>query len=123
METLAAIPIVVFFLVLVTTLVGILGGRTTKLFLKKLVARESPTDEITPVIELVGRQQGIIPFLLTLFGLSPITNFKVTRSEVCFNTTSLFGHRNQTIPLRNVCSMAAGAQKPVDYLLFAAFFH
>ncbi len=35
METLAAIPIVVFFLVLVTTLVGILGGRTTKLVLKK----------------------------------------------------------------------------------------
>ena len=66
METLAAIPIVVFFLVLVTTLVGILGGRTTKLVLQKLVARESPTDEITPVIELVGRQQGIIPFLLTL---------------------------------------------------------
>ena len=34
METLAAIPIVVFFLVLVTTLVGILGGRTTTLVLK-----------------------------------------------------------------------------------------
>jgi hypothetical protein len=77
---------------------------------------------LAPVIELVGRQQGLISFLLTLIGISPITEFTVTRDEVCFNSTSLFGKRNQAVPLRAVCSVAAGIRKPISYLIFAFLF-
>ncbi len=123
METLAAIPIVVFFLVLVTTLVGILGGRATKLVLKKLVARESPTDEITPVIELVGRQQGIIPFLLTLFGLSPNDQLQG------HSLRSLFQHNEPVWPSKSNDSAAerllhgCGCAEASELSPFCCIFH
>jgi len=96
------------------------GSRTTKLVLQKLVAREPASGEVTPVVELVGRQQGIISFLLTLVGISPITDFRVTSEEICCNSTSLFGRQNQSVPLRAISSVAAGVRKPVGYL-FVAF--
>lgn len=100
--------------------VATLGSRTTKLVLKKLVANDSATGEARPVIELAGRQQGIISFLLTLVGISPITDFKLTPDELCCNSTSLFGRQNQSVPLRAISSVAAGVRKPISYL-FVAF--
>lgn len=97
-----------------------LGSRTTTLVLQKLVAHQAATGEPQPVIELVGRQQGIISFLLTLVGVSPITDFHVTADELCCNSTSLFGRQNQTVPLRAISSVAAGVRKPIGYL-FVAF--
>ena len=102
--------------------VAALGSRTTKLVLQKLVAHEVAAGEPQPVIELVGRQQGIISFLLTLVGISPITDFKVTPEELCCNSTSLFGRQNQSVPLRAISSVAAGVRKPVGYLFVAFVF-
>ncbi|MFM7138382.1 MAG: tetratricopeptide repeat protein [Planctomycetota bacterium] len=102
--------------------VAALGSRTTKLVLQKLVAHEAATGEPQPVIELVGRQQGVISFLLTLVGISPITDFKVTPDELCCNSTSLFGRQNQSVPLRAISSVAAGVRKPVGYLFVAFVF-
>jgi hypothetical protein len=102
--------------------VAALGGRTTKLVLQKLIAHEPATGEGTPVIELVGRQQGMISFLLTLVGISPITEFRVTPNELCCNSTSLFGRQNQSVPLHAISSIAAGVRKPVGYLFLAFFF-
>lgn len=95
---------------------------TTKLVIQKLVDHEQASAEAPPVIELVGRQQGIISFLLTLIGISPITDFKVTPDEVCCNSNSLFGRRNQAVPLRAISSVAAGVRKPIGYLLMAFCF-
>lgn len=102
--------------------VAALGSRTTKLVLQKLAAHEAAAGESRPVIELVGRQQGIISFLLTLVGISPITDFKVTPDELCCNSTSLFGRQNQSVPLRAISSVAAGVRKPVGYLFVAFVF-
>lgn len=93
--------------------VAALGSRTTKLVLQKLIAHEPAAGEGTPVIELVGRQQGMISFLLTLVGISPITEFRVTPNELCCNSTSLFGRQNQSVPLHAISSIAAGVRKPV----------
>ncbi len=100
--------------------VAALGSRTTKLVLKKLVAHDAATAEARSVIELTGRQQGIISFLLTLVGVSPITDFTLTPDELCCNSTSLFGRQNQSVPLRAISSVAAGVRKPISYL-FVAF--
>lgn len=96
-----------------------LSSRTTKLVLQKLVAHEPASGEATPFVELVGRQQGIISFLLTLVGVSPITAFTVTPDEMCCNSTSLFGRQNQAVPLRAISSVTAGVRKPVGYLFLA----
>lgn len=101
---------------------GALGGRTTKLVLQKLSLHETATREAPAVIELAGRQQGIISFLLTLVGVSPITEFRVTHDEVCCDSTSLFGRQNQSVPLRAISSVSAGARKPVGYLVVAFLF-
>ena len=102
--------------------VAALGNRTTNLVLQKLVAHEPASGEATPAIELVGRQQGIISFLLTLVGISPITDFRVTVDELCCNSTSLFGRHNHSVPLRAISSIAAGVRKPVGYLFVAFVF-
>jgi hypothetical protein len=106
--------------VLVGTIYAAFSSLTTKLVIQKVAAHESPAGESPPVIELVGRQQGFLSFLLMLVGISPITDFRVTAEEVCCNSTSLFGRRNQAVPLRSISSVAAGVQKPVGYL-FVAF--
>jgi hypothetical protein len=98
------------------------GNRTTKLVLQKLVSHEPASGEAMPVVELVGRQQGIISFLLTLIGISPITDFRVTADELCCNSTSLFGRQNQSVSLRAISSVAAGVRKPVGYLFVAFIF-
>jgi hypothetical protein len=108
--------------VLVGTVYAAFSSLTTKLVIQKVAAHESATGESSPVIELVGRQQGILSFLLTLVGVSPVTDFRVTSEEVCCNSTSLFGRRNQAVPLRAISSVAAGVRKPVGYLFVALCF-
>jgi hypothetical protein len=98
------------------------GSRSTKLVLQKLVAHEPAAGESSPLIELVGRQQGVISFLLTLVGISPITDFKVTPDELCCNSTSLLGRQNQAVPLRAISSVSAGVRKPIGYLFVAFVF-
>ena len=119
---LGIVEVAVVAVVFIVGALGAFGSRATKLVLQKLVAHEPALGEASPVIELVGRQQGIISFALTLLGLSPITEFKVTHDEVCFNATSMFGRQNQAVPLRAISSVTAGVQKPISYLLFAGVF-
>jgi hypothetical protein len=119
---LGPIEIAVILGLMLFSAVAALGSRTTKLVLQRLVAHEPASGETTPAIELVGRQQGIISFLLTLVGISPITDFRVTPDELCCNSTSLFGRQNQSVPLRAISSIAAGVRKPVGYLFVAFIF-
>ena len=102
--------------------VAAFSSRTSKLVLKKLVVREAATGEVTPVIELVGRQQGMISFLLTIAGISPITDLRLTHDEVCCNSTSVFGRQNHAVPLRAISSVAAGVRKPIGYLIMSCVF-
>lgn len=111
--------VVGLFLVVV---LGAFGGRTTKLVLQRLTVHEAVSGEAAPAIDLAGRQQGLISFLLTLVGISPVTDFRVTTDEVLCNSTSLFGRQNQSVPLHAVSSVAAGVRKPVGYLFVAFLF-
>jgi hypothetical protein len=122
MAGLGAVELVIIGVFLLVGVAAALSGRTTKLVLQKLVAHEAASSESQPVIELVGRQQGLISFLLTLVGISPITDFKITPDELCCNSTSLFGRQNQAVPLRAISSVAAGVRKPVGYLFLAFVF-
>jgi hypothetical protein len=122
MAALGTLELVIVGVFLLVGVAAALSGRTTKLVLQKLVAHEAASGESQPVIELVGRQQGLISFLLTLVGISPITDFKITPDELCCNSTSLFGRQNQSVPLRAISSVSAGVRKPVGYLFLAFVF-
>lgn len=114
--------VAIFVGVFLVSALGAFGSRTTKLVLQRLSTDESPSGETKPRIELAGRQQGVISFLLTLVGVSPITELRVTAEEICCNSTSLFGRQNQAVPLRAVTSVAAGTRKPVGYLFVSFLF-
>lgn len=73
-----------------------------------------------PLLEIVGRMQGVIAFVLSLMGFSPITRLTLTGSEVRCESTSLFGQRLQMIPIRQVSNLVAGIHKPIGNLIWAA---
>ena len=90
------------------------------LVLQKLRIEIEPQPTPNPTIEIVGRMQGLIGFLLTLLGLSPITRFLIYGSELRFQSSSFWGQRIQFIPLRSVTKMTAGISKP-SALIISAF--
>ncbi len=64
--------------------------------------------------------QGVVAFVLSLMGFSPITRLTLAGSELRCESTSLFGQRTQLIPIRQVANLAAGIHKPIGNLIWAA---
>ena len=104
---------------------GSIGEKTmtsrATLVLQKFSVHQQPQPAGAPIVEIVGRSQGAIAFILTTMGFSASTKFTVTNSEVCCESSSLFGQRFQFIPLRSVGTLGAGLHKPVGTLMAAAF--
>jgi len=91
------------------------------LVLQKFSVYQQPQPAGAPIVEIVGRSQGAIAFILTTMGFSASTRFTVTNCEVRCESSSLFGQRFQFIPLRSVGTLGAGLHKPVGTLMAAAF--
>jgi hypothetical protein len=87
------------------------------LVLQKFSVHQKAQPFGVPIVEIVGRSEGLIAFLLTTMGFSASTKLTVTDSEVRCESASLFGQRFQFIPLRCVGTLAAGLHKPLSYLL------
>ena len=90
------------------------------LVLQKFSVHQEPQPEGAPIVEIIGRSQGLIAFMLTTMGFSASTKLTVTNAEVRCESASLFGQRFQFIPLRCVGTLAAGLHKPIMTLLTAA---
>jgi len=71
-------------------------------------------------IEVRGRREGLIPFLLTLAGLSPTTSLNVNEREAICTSSGLFGLVSQSLPLDRVPQVTYGSRKPVEYVFVAA---
>ncbi len=71
-------------------------------------------------IEVRGRREGLIPFLLTVVGLSPTTSLAVNEREAICTSSGLFGLSSQSLPLDRVPQVTYGSRKPVEYLFVAA---
>lgn len=71
-------------------------------------------------IEVRGRREGLIPFLLTLAGLSPTTSLTVNEREAICTSSGLFGLSSQSLPLDRVPQVTYGSRKPVEYVFVAA---
>jgi hypothetical protein len=96
-------------------------NRVSTVVLQKFTLSTSPLPQPHPTVELVGRMQGIVAFVLSLMGFSPITRFTIAGTELRCESSSLFGQRSQFIPLRSVSSLAAGVQKPISAIVWAVF--
>lgn len=70
-------------------------------------------------IEVRGRREGLIPFLLTLAGLSPTTSLNVNAREALCTSSGLFGISSRSLPLDRVPQVTYGSRKPVEYVFVA----
>ncbi|MDA0835776.1 MAG: hypothetical protein O2955_15460 [Planctomycetota bacterium] len=111
-------------IIVVVIIASLLQLRISKptLVLQKFTLNAIPRQAIRPTVEIVGRMQGIIAFILTLMGFSPITRFTIAGDELRCETTSVFGQSSQYIPLRCIATFAAGIRKPISAIIWAALF-
>ena len=110
--------------VVLLAVVAIIGMRLANVRSATLVLQEFKVDRLPAKrskkeVEIVGRQQGIVAFCLSVFGFSPITRFFIAGNELRCESSSLFGQRLQFIPLRSVSNVSAGVHKPFAAIVFA----
>jgi hypothetical protein len=106
---------------------GIFGIRLSRnqsstLVLQKFHLTVEPEDSPAPTVEIVGRMQGLVAFMQSSMGFSPISRFTIAGPEVRYQSSSLFGQRSQFIPLRCVTTLTAGVHKPIANLILALAF-
>lgn len=108
-----------FFIFMVATGLALAGRRTGTLVLQKFSVAQKPQPDSAPSVEIVGRMQGLIGFVLSLMGLSPVTQLTIARGEVRYETSSLFGQKSQFVPLTRISGISAGVCKPITALMLA----
>jgi len=64
------------------------------------------------LVEIKGRQDGLISWLLSLLGIEPTISLRVTRKNIEFSQGSLAGFTRRIVPVANVCSTLYGFTKP-----------
>jgi hypothetical protein len=94
--------------------------QSVALVVQKFHFTTAPRPAEPPSVEVVGRMQGIIAFLLTLIGFSPVTRLSVTGSELRWQVKSLWGEESQYVPLRSISSLKSGVKKPYAALVLCA---
>ena len=94
-------------------------GRSAALVLQQFRLAQQPQPAALPSVEIVGRRQGVVAFVLGLLGFSPITRLTLAGMELRCESTSLSGRRMQVIPIRQVANLAAGIHKPIGNLVSA----
>ena len=85
--------------------------------IKNWKAGENP-DENGVFIEIVGREAGILSWLMSLAGLDPTDRFIVKTDRIEFTSTSISGKNSITIPLSKVSSTMFGYSKPIKSAIF-----
>ena len=85
-----------------------------------LVLRRYAIDERGKfLVDIVGRQSGIIAWMLVTMGLDVETKLQVTRQSLSFKASSFFGTNYNTIPLTSISSTHCGYTKSASALFSA----
>lgn len=80
------------------------------LVIKEWVANENPPNGI--YIKIMGREAGLLSWLLSLVGIDPTSTLTVDKDNFLFEQGSLSGFSRRVIPLNNICSGFYGYAKP-----------
>jgi len=59
-----------------------------------------------------GRTQGLISFIMSIFKIEPTVELRVTKTHLHFGVSTFQGHDNNCSPLRSICSILSGYEKP-----------
>lgn len=73
---------------------------------------QSAPDADGAYVKIVGREGGLIAWLLSHMGVDPTTTLTVTGKQIYFSSASLAGTQSRVIPLGSVCSSYYGYYKP-----------
>lgn len=85
-----------------------------------LVLKQFSTDPPTGRVYIVGRQPGLVGWMLSVMGVDAQTELNINPTEVSFRQASMFGETITSCPISRVASISAGYAKPVEYLILAA---
>ena len=88
------------------------------------VLKEFKIDENAEVfLSIKGRKGGLIAWLFSMIGISPIVSLTCSRNEVFFKSSSVRkGQFNITIPTTQVTGVVTGYKKPFSLLVLALIF-
>jgi hypothetical protein len=92
---------------------------SSTLVLTKFNVLPGPADPTTSVIDIEGRAEGLIAFILTKMGLSNRVQLVVTSREMVYSEASLSGETTESVPLKAVSATIAGMRKNLWFLLFS----
>ena len=81
------------------------------LVIKKWYASKS-ADQDGNYVHLVGREGGLLAWLLALMGIDPTTEIEIKDNLIIFTEGSLEGSQKRVIPMKSVCSAYYGYVKP-----------
>jgi len=69
-------------------------------------------DENDNYVHIIGREGGILSWLLSLIKIDPTTAIEIKDNVVIFSQGSLEGTQKRVIPIASVCSAYYGYKKP-----------
>lgn len=69
-------------------------------------------DENGNYVHLIGREQGLIAWILSIMGIDPTTEVEIKEDVIIFTTASLAGRERRVIPLASISSAYYGYVKP-----------
>lgn len=69
-------------------------------------------------VHLVGREGGLLSWLLSLFKIDPTSEVEIKENIIKFTSSSLAGQEKRIIPMQSITSAFYGYQKPWKMALF-----
>lgn len=81
------------------------------LVIKKWSASSTP-DAAGNYVDILGREGGLISWLLSLLKIDPTTSIQISDNLVLFSQGSLEGTEHRVIPMQSICSAYYGYKKP-----------
>lgn len=111
---------ILFWSIVISTIVSVFAGTRNLIVQSLTIGSPVATPGSANVIELKGRREGLVAFVLTIFGLSPTTSLVVNQREALCTSSGLFGTTSQSLPLDRVPQVSSGSRKPVEYIVVAA---
>jgi hypothetical protein len=79
----------------------------------------TPTSQNGNIVTMVGRPEGIISWLLTVFGIAADTTFVLSRQYVIKISSSLSGEHREAAPVKAVASTHGGYSSSIGLLFLA----
>lgn len=90
------------------------------LVIKNCVINEEAGD-LEPIIEIQGREGGILLWFLTLLKITPTTYFKIYSNKIIISHSSFDGHTHSVMPMHKITQCYLAYSKPWKIALALCF--